>query len=244
MVTARNEVAMPVTQDKPGPYATTSSIIDLMTRYRNRGLPFPVNADVLARAGIPESLIPRTLQSLKTLDLINDIGNPTETLEGIRLAPETEYKKRLEDWLKGTYAGIFAFVDPTKDGSVRIRDAFRGYNPLGQQERMVALFEGLCTEAGLIPEKASPQARAQPQHPRQTFSSAPSLSQRYERATKNKQQLPPSGRIPAPLAGLLAGLPPMGNGWTAEERKKFLATFEAVLDYCFPIVKEKKETAV
>jgi|SRR6185437_4409729 len=234
---------MPVTQAKPGPYATTSAIVDTIARYRTRGLPFPVNTEVLARAGISESLIPRTLQSLKTLDLINDAGNPTETLEGIRLAPEAEYKKRLEDWLKGTYAEIFAFVDPTKDGSVRIRDAFRGYEPIGQQDRMVALFEGLCTEAGLIETKASaPHAAAttrpkSPLHPR-----AQRNVDTLKGTDKRGTNIAHSG-IPAPLTGLLSGLPPMGNGWTSDERKKFLATFEAVLDYCFPIVKEKKETA-
>ncbi len=234
---------MTVTQDKPGPYATTSAILDIISRYRNRGLPFPVNAEVLARAGISESLIPRTLQSLKTLDLINEIGNPTETLEGIRLAPEAEYKKRLEDWLKGTYAGIFAFVDPTKDGSIRIRDAFRGYDPVGQQDRMVALFEGLCTEAGLIePKSSAPHTTATPRskaslHPR-AQRNLDSLTGTDKRGTN----INPPG-IPAPLTGLLSGLPSQGDGWTADERKKFMTTFEAVLDFCFPIVKEKKETA-
>ena len=242
-VTSKMRAAMPVTQDKPAPYATTSSILDILSRYRNRGLPFPVNAEVLARVGISESLIPRTLQSLKTLDLINDLGNPTEALEGIRLAPEAEYKKRLEAWLKGTYAEIFSIVDPTKDDSVRIRDAFRGFEPVGQQDRMVALFEGLCSEAGLIESKVG-AAHSSP-IPRQKSSLSP-------RARRNLETLSGTGKrdsginstgIPAPLLGLLAGLPPKGDGWTADERKKFLATFEAVLDFCFPVVKEKKETA-
>jgi hypothetical protein len=234
---------MAVTPDRPGPYATTSAIIDIIARYRNRGLPFPVNTEVLARAGISESLIPRTLQSLKTLDLINEIGNPTDTLEGIRLVPEAEYKKRLEDWLKGTYADIFAFVDPTKDGSIRIRDAFRGYHPVGQQDRMVALFEGLCTEAGLIEQKSSgPSTTATsrpkaPLHPR-AKRNLDTIFSADKRTTKTN----PS-EIPAPVAGLLSGLPAQGDGWTVDERKKFMTTFEAVLDFCFPIVKEKKESA-
>ena len=86
---------MPVTEDRPAPYAPPSAIIDFVSRYRHRNVPFPVTADVLARIGVSQSLIPRTLQALQTLDLINEIGNPTETLEGIRLAPEAEYKKRL-----------------------------------------------------------------------------------------------------------------------------------------------------
>ena len=141
-LTAKQEAVLAVTADKPAPYATTSAILDIIGRYRNRGLPSPVNADVLARASIPGSLIPRTLQALVTLDLINEAGNPTETLEGIRLAPEAEYKKRLEDWLKGTYADVFSFVDPTTDDETRIRDAFRSYQPVGQQERMSRYSKG------------------------------------------------------------------------------------------------------
>ncbi len=62
---------MAVTQEKPAPYAPASAILDIVSRYRNRGLVFPVNADVLARVGISDSLIPRTLQALQVLDLFS-----------------------------------------------------------------------------------------------------------------------------------------------------------------------------
>jgi septal ring-binding cell division protein DamX len=226
---------MSVTEDRPAPYATTSSIIDIVSRYRNRGLPFPVTAEVLARAGISDSLIPRTMQSLQTLDLINDAGNPTETLEGIRLAPEAEYKTCLANWLKGTYAGIFAFVDPSKDDGIRIRDAFRGYKPIGQQDRMVALFEGLCAEAGLINSKpATPRPASATPRPRTTTSASTTV----RAALKPKAKTSSASELPAALAGLLASLPAEGNGWTAATRKKFLTTFESVLDFCFPIEDE------
>ena len=44
-------------------------------------------------------------------------------------------------------------------------DAFRTYQPIGQQERMVLLFQGLCTAAGMIPEKVSAPARARTNRP-------------------------------------------------------------------------------
>lgn len=225
---------MPVTEDRSAPYAPPTVIIDIVSRYRNRGLPFPVNAEVLARAGVSESLIPRTLQSLQTLDLIKDNGNPTETLEGLRLAPEGEYKSKLAAWLKSTYAGIFAFFDPAKDDEVRIRDAFRGYNPIRQQDRMVTLFEGLCVDAGLIPKKpsvkkASLTARA---------TGKMSVTARVIKAKpKTSNGLPPA------IAGLLESLPAPADGWTAAERAKFLKTFESVLDFCIPTITVKKETA-
>jgi len=227
---------MPVTEDRPAPYAPPSAVIEIVTRYRKRGLPFPVNADVLARIGISESLIPRTLQSLQTLDLFNDIGNPTETLEGIRLAPEAEYKNRLADWLKGTYAGIFAIVDPTKDEPVRIRDAFRGYNPVGQQDRMVILFEGLCAEAGLVAPKVAAPQRPRVHQATVKIRSTSKVSAKPS-SSKGSPELPPA------IGGLLASIPPASEGWTAAERSKFLKTFESVLDFAIPIVKEKKDTA-
>ena len=44
----------------------------------------------------------------------------------------------------------------------------------------------------------------------------------------------PSAVLLAPFLGLLEHLP--ANGWTREERDKFVAVFEAVLDFCVPII--------
>ena len=227
---------MAVTADKPSPYAPPSAILDLIARHRSRGLPPVVSAEVLGRAGISESLIPRTMQALTTLDLIDETGKPTPTFEGIRLAPEAEYKKRLEDWLKGTYADVFSFVDPTQDDETKIRDAFRTYQPVGQQARMVTLFQGLCSAAGLSAEKVSqpkPQARPAPRN--FTPLTQKRLAQASVRNTAAKQTTTNTG-IPAPLAGLLASLPPEGGDWTQTQRDKFLNTFSAVLDFCFQII--------
>lgn len=150
---------MPVTSDKPAPYAPSSSIVDLIERYRNRGLPSPVTADVLLRAGIPQSLVSRTLYALQVLDLIDEQGAPTKTFEGIRLAPEAEYKQRLSEWLQSAYADVLKFVDPAVDDEIKVRDAFRSYQPVGQQSRMISLFLGLLGAAGMSVEKRGGQSR-------------------------------------------------------------------------------------
>ena len=144
---------MPITNEQPAPYAPTKAVIGLIERHRRNGLPSPVTEDVLQRAGISASLTSRTLQALMTLDLIDDQGRPTPTLEGIRLAPEPEYKQRLADWLRAAYADALSFVDPAQDDETKIRDAFRAYKPVGQQPRMVTLFTGLFAVAGVRPEK-------------------------------------------------------------------------------------------
>ncbi len=239
---------MAVTADKPVPYAPASAILEIVNRYRNRGLVFPVTAEVLARAGISDSLIPRTLQALHTLDLFGADGNPTATMEAIRLAPEAEYQKRLEDWLKSSYAEVFAFVDPTADDKTRIRDAFRGYNPIAQQSRMVTLFTGLCAAAGLMPEKAVPAPRNHAPRPaaavpRPTPRAANSPVRNAVQAQTGKRAAANAYGLPPAIAGLVESLPSPEDGWTIAERDKFLTTFKAVLDFAIPVVSQKKQTS-
>jgi Family of unknown function (DUF5343) len=231
---------MAVTADKPAPYAPAKPILEIIQRYRQRGLVFPVTPEVLGRAGTPESLIPRTMQALQTLDLFKESGNPTETLEGLRLAPEAEFKQRLGDWLKAAYADVFAFVDPATDDEVRIRDAFRNYQPIGQQPRMVTLFQGLCSAAGLIPEKArTPRAPAPPRATRPYAAPVRPNNGAKTPASKTVHTKPATGLPPA-LLGLLESLP--ADGWTEAERKKFIEAFGYVLDFVIPIVKDPPKT--
>jgi hypothetical protein len=232
---------MAVTKDKPAPYTAAAAILDVVGRFRDRGLPSPINAEVLSRAGVAEGLIARTLQALQTLDLIDKDGSPTKTLEGLRLAPQAEYSKRLEDWLKSAYAEIFSYVDPTQDDETRIRDAFRGYNPVGQQGRMVSLFIGLCAAAGLKSPKA---ATARPASIRSRAVSAPRrIAAAVGTATASRNPARKQPGLPPAIGGLLETLPSPEDGWTAADRAKFLKTFESVLDFSIPVVKEKKETA-
>lgn len=229
---------MPITLDKPAPYASPQSIIEILERHRNRGLPSPVTAEVLGRAGIPDSLIPRTLQALQTLDLIDEVGNVTDTFEKIRLAPEAEYRDRLLEWLNAAYADVLTYVDPANDDETKIRDAFRSYKPTGQQSRMVTLFVRLYAAAGVRAPKPIPVKAAVPRIRASTSTKMPRAIQRVSASYVPPRQAPrvdASGGLPAPIVGLLASLPAEGSGWTQERRDKFLATFQAVLDFCFPI---------
>lgn len=228
---------MPVTLDKPGPYASPQSIIEIVERHRNRGLPSPVTSDVLGRAGIPDSLIPRTLQAMQALDLIDEGGNITEMFESIRLTAEAEYQSRLQAWLNSAYADVLSYVDPANDDETKIRDAFRNYRPTGQQARMVTLFVRLYGAAGVRAPKPVLERSAAPRL--RTVSNRLTAVRRAAPAKAPPQrhayQAPTSG-LPAPIEGLLATLPAEGDGWTKDRRDKFVTTFEAVLDFCFPIV--------
>jgi len=228
---------MPVTPDKPGPYTSPLPVIELIERHRTRGLPTPVDQDVLARAGVSPSLIPRTLQSMAALDLIDEKGQLTHIFEGIRKAPEAEFKQRLIEWLNEAYADVLAYADPATDDETKIRDAFRQYKPVGQQERMVTLFLKLFAYAGV----ATKQPTTAAPRPRPTAAKPKPAIQRQDPVNNSgkdhEARTPPLGLPPA-LAGLLQSLPSEA-GWTQAQRDKFFNAFGVMLDFCFPIVEAK-----
>lgn len=224
---------MAVTSDKPGPYTSPQVVIDLIERHRNRGLPSPVDNDVLARAGVSDSLIPRTLQSLQTLELIDDKGQLTEIFEKIRTASETDYKNQMQQWLNDVYADVLSYVDPADDDETRIRDAFRSYKPIGQQNRMVSLFINLFIAAGLREEKIT-----KPQKPRTSKKLVLKKRVSATTAKSNTGIIPQSLGVPPAIAGLLQSLPQEGHSWPQERRDKFVETFSSILDFCYSIKEE------
>jgi hypothetical protein len=142
---------MALQPDGPGAYAPPRAVIGIIERWRERGVPTPITGDTLVRASVTtDSLAPRTLQTLRLLDLIDDSGQPTDEFMELRKVPSDQYKERLAALLRVAYADVLAHVDPTTDDYERIRDGFRVYSPPGLRDRMVTLFLGLAEYAGLI----------------------------------------------------------------------------------------------
>src|SRR5947207_3293462 len=121
----------------PAPYTPAAAVTTVIDGFRDRGLGTPITKDVLIRAGVSETLGNRTLGALKLLELIDDEGRPTEQLETLRQARGAdEFKARLQEWLRGVYADVLQYADPSQDTADRIAEAFRGYVPMGQRARM------------------------------------------------------------------------------------------------------------
>ena len=224
---------MAVTSNEPAPYAPGSTILRIIDRYRHHGMQSPFTAEVLERAGVSDSLIPRTIRALQSLELIDESGEPTETLNRLAKAPESDYQDLLGEWVRRVYSDVFSFADPATDNRDTIRDAFRSYEPRAQQLRMVALFMRLCRVRGLLGEEQEQPPRTIPQ----PISGKPRQRARA-RTSKQKSDL----GIPSPLAGLLHSLPDEGQAWTQTDRKKFMTTFGAVLDFCFPIQQKPSDS--
>lgn len=236
---------MAVQPNSTAPYAPSATVLMVIERYR-RGLPAPINREVLGRAGVPDSLLARTLQALEILDLIDSEGRPSQAFDAIRRAPEAEYQARLRDWLNAAYADVLNFVDPATADETAIRDAFRNYDPVGQQPRMVSLFQGLYTAAGVITAPArQPRPVAQRTTVRRLLNPkapAPKASPNVIASTARKMASPALATIPPALGGLLESLPDAERGWTQAKRDKFVATFATVLDFCIPIVADDADT--
>ena len=226
---------MAIRPDGTAPYAPLAAVMTVIEGFRDRGLSTPVTTDVLLRAGVKESLVTRTLKSLQDLELLEENGTPTERFEGLRRATSEGFQERMADLVRDAYGAVFSFVDPATADVGRIADAFRAYNPLGQRKRMVALFLGLCEVAGIR------QADSRPVRP----------ARAAVRTRTTKKKVPPTktpprdvqrpgpgsagSDLPPALAGILAELPPSAEGWTEENRDRWLATFEAVLNFSIPV---------
>lgn len=225
------------------PYAPPTTVLDLIRAYRNRGIPTPFTKEVLVRAGVPDSLVVRTMQALRLLDLVDESGNPTQEFEGLRRAGESEFPSRLEGLVRTAYADIFQYVDPATDSEERVRDQFRHCEPLGQLNRMVKLFLGLCEAAGIT---AANPARKRPtpspdRAARNPSPKKPARRQDDEAAGAPKNPPTIGGDIPAAIAGLLATLPKNGSGWPKTRRDAFIATFTAVLDFVVPVREQEPD---
>lgn len=227
---------MPLQHNGSAPYAPASTVLSLIERARTRGLPKPVTKDVLLRAGVSESLAPRTLQALQLLELIAEDGTWTPNLETLRSVPEVEFEACLAKIVRTVYEDVFKFVDPSKDSPTAVRDAFRGYTPHGQQDRMVPLFLALCQKAGIVNNESVLRTPREHRATKSRLVRAPKLA-----LQQSKKQSPSNLALPAPLAGLLAALPPEGQGWSQEARDRFHITFGTLLDYCFPIQDAENE---
>jgi hypothetical protein len=228
---------MPIRTGEAAPDAPPATVLQVVNSLRDRGLTIPITSDVLLRAGISDSLVPRTLRSLIGLELIEEDGRLTNAMEQLRRTPSSDFKARLAEHVRGVYEEVFQFTDPSTDDSKRIADAFRAYEPIGQRSRMVTLFLGLCEAAGIVPEGTARKSAT----PVNNHTSKKLLQKRQtERPTKKAESVAvPStaglGAVPSAMKGYLESLPSPSVGWTQESRDRWLRLFGDALDFAIPI---------
>jgi hypothetical protein len=237
---------MAIQTDGNAPYGPPTAVLGLISGYRERGLQTPFTIDVLTKAGVSEALAPRTMQSLKLLDLLDKDGQPTDVLEALRKAPSDEFPARLEAVIKAAYAEVFTYIDPAQDPPERVRDAFRSYKPQGQQERMVTLFLGLCEAAGIVSQRPKRTKRARPASAKSSLPRIPT-SDRAQHKTDpildplvahtgfTPQQAPGGHPI---IQGLIRELPPINAKWPRSKYERWLTLQAAAFDLLYEIEDE------
>jgi len=125
----------------------------VMDKLRQGTISGPLDRDLLLRIGVKESLAKRTLNSMRTLGLINEDGTPTTEFTTLINARPDQYQQALGDFLRLAYQHVFEVVDPATASGDELRNAFWGYEPRGQMDAMIRLFVALCEEAGIIQQR-------------------------------------------------------------------------------------------
>lgn len=211
------------------PYSSATSVLSIMDRFRDRGLPDPLSMTTLESVGIKPSMASFTLRALVFLSLIDESGNISPAFHQLRQASESEYPNSLAEIIRKAYLRVFTVADPATDDDGKIIDAFRVYEPANQRDKMIRLFMGLCEKAGLIPAGSIKQRKSTPRHvaPRVNPGSVP-------QGQTQPPSPPPQETLHLSLVGLVNDLPNRGRSWAKPERDRWLTAFTHNLDYAYP----------
>ena len=217
------------------PYASSKAVLLVITRFRDIGLPDPLTSEGLERIGISSTMTSPTFRSLRFLGLVDEVGNLLPEFESLRRAPSTEYEDTLGEIIRSSYAEVFRIVDPAQDSYERVQDAFRGFDPAKQREKMVRLFMGLCEEAGIVPSQPKRRRKATGDKGK----AAP-----ISKATPSRVPSPTPVPIPTPtpdpspprqssgydvIDAIVAQLPDDGK-WSDTRRERWLKAMESAVD--------------
>jgi hypothetical protein len=220
------------------PYAPYKSVQQVITRYRERGLPEPLSSAELERIGVPHSMSARTLQALRFLGLVDGEGARLEPFERLKRATTQEYPDLLAEIVRAAYLPVFQIVDPAQDSDTALSDAFRRFEPSAQRDKMIGLFRGLAEEASIIPRtprqrsggrKPDPQPRAKtptPKAPKPATQDAPAPAgeegvQDFRLVSAVIQQLPRERR------------------WSKAKRDRWIQALTAAVDLLYEVEEGK-----
>jgi hypothetical protein len=219
---------MPDNFENFAPYAPGAAITGIIDQHRLRGLANPVTLTALERIGVKPTMTSRSHQTLRFLGLIDEAGNHLPAMDILRRATTEEFPSALAEVVQAAYLPVFTSVDPAMADDIRLADAFRGFEPATQRDKMIALFRALCEKAGLMPAVSRRTAKR--------TSDSPAV-RRTPTPKNNGITSPPAVDPPPPpirqdlrmVSAVFEQLPQTGK-WTAERRERWLAAMTAAVD--------------
>lgn len=190
------------------------------------------------------------MTGLRFLGLL-DNDRPTERLEQLALAGDPDRKRLLADLLRDAYGSQLVDGLPRATPKM-VRDALieRGATD-GTLRKAQSFFINAAKAADLpMPVTIAKQARNKPPavarrgngRGRRQAAPGDGASEQGGGELENKHVTrlgPPPGLHPA-LIPILSDLPSVGPGWSSDTRKRWVATFNAVLDYAYPVEEDKE----
>lgn len=247
-------------------YAPYANVLTIIRHTRDKGLKEPVTSKSITTLGVPEGNATRTMQSLRFLRLVDEEGYLTDRFKLLSNAPSEEYPGLLEQVLRDAYPIVFNALDPATATDLQYVNAFRLYQPKAQRTRMIALFKGLCREAGLI-AGGSPEVSSRPRPTSGKSNKAPASSNSAKRTsrpepkdatfdseprhtwnTEADQAVSDASITSLPeyvmMHGVLKKLPFDRKKWTQAEREKWLNAVTAMVDMLFVLQDPQPATSM
>jgi hypothetical protein len=130
------------------PYASPENVLRVLARARKGGVN-KIDPDFLLQIGIGDGMVARTQRALEYLGFVSEDGSLTPLMTRYVEASEDDAQAVLLSAIRDAYAVVLRAVDPATDDRAKVTNAFRTMKPSGQWGRMVTLFLGLCSAAGI-----------------------------------------------------------------------------------------------
>ena len=219
------------------PYASGRSVIQVITRYREHGLPELLTTESLQLVGITASTASFTVRALLFLGLVEDTGAKTALFESIRQARSEEFPEILARAVRQAYSEIFIIADPAKADETAIADAFRKYEPAKQRRKMVSLFLALCEASGIIQTAPKRRVRVSSSQPRSQRTSTPTPTAPVPNETVSSRN-DDSLEIDLRLISSIVQQLPRNCQWTSQRRERWLDAMTSAIDLLIDIQDE------